>query len=35
MIVGCGKVGMTLVDRLSKEGHDVSVVDKMLPVCRV
>ena len=28
MIVGCGKVGMTLVDRLSKEGHDISVVDK-------
>lgn len=28
MIVGCGKVGMTLVERLYKEGHDVSVVDK-------
>ncbi len=28
MIVGCGKVGMTLVERLSKEGHDISVVDK-------
>ena len=28
IIVGCGKVGMTLVDRLSKEGHDISVVDK-------
>lgn len=28
MIVGCGKVGKTLVERLSKEGHDISVVDK-------
>lgn len=35
MIVGCGKVGMTLVDRLSKEGHDISVVDKNAAVCRV
>ena len=28
IIVGCGKVGMTLVDRLCKEGHDISVIDK-------
>ena len=30
MIVGCGKVGKTLVERLSKEGHDISVVDMYL-----
>ena len=23
MIVGCGKVGVTLVERLSREGHDI------------
>lgn len=28
IIVGCGKVGMTLVERLTKEGHDISVIDK-------
>ena len=28
IIVGCGKVGRTLVDRLSKEGHDIVVIDK-------
>ena len=28
IIVGCGKVGMTLVERLSREGHDISVIDK-------
>lgn len=28
IIVGCGKVGVTLVERLSKEGHDISVIDK-------
>ena len=28
VIVGCGKVGMTIVDRLSREGHDISVIDK-------
>lgn len=27
IIVGCGKVGSTLADRLVSEGHDVSVVD--------
>ncbi len=27
IIVGCGKVGVTLVDQLSKEGHDVTVID--------
>lgn len=28
IIVGCGKVGLTLVERLTKEGHDISVIDK-------
>ncbi|MBO4338166.1 MAG: Trk system potassium transporter TrkA [Lachnospiraceae bacterium] len=27
MIVGCGKVGATLVEQLCKEGHDVTVID--------
>ncbi len=28
IIVGCGKVGVTLVDQLSREGHDITVIDK-------
>ncbi len=28
IIVGCGKVGTTLVSRLSEEGHDITVIDK-------
>lgn len=28
IIVGCGKVGMTLVEQLSREGHDITVIDK-------
>lgn len=28
IIVGCGKVGKTLVERLVKEGHDISIIDK-------
>lgn len=28
IIVGCGKVGETLVEQLSLEGHDVTIVDK-------
>lgn len=27
IIVGCGKVGTTLVEQLAKEGHDVTIVD--------
>ena len=27
IIVGCGKVGFTLAETLSSEGHDISVVD--------
>lgn len=28
IIVGCGKVGATLVEQLTKEGHDITVIDK-------
>lgn len=28
IIVGCGKVGETLVEQLVREGHDITVVDK-------
>ena len=28
IIVGCGKVGATLVEQLSKEGHDLRLIDK-------
>ncbi len=28
IIVGCGKVGTTLVEQLSREGHDITIVDK-------
>ena len=28
IIVGCGKEGANLVDQLSKEGHDITVIDK-------
>lgn len=28
IIVGCGKVGQTLVEQLSKEGHDITIIDK-------
>ena len=28
IIVGCGKVGATLIEQLSKEGHDITVIDK-------
>ncbi|MBQ8924295.1 MAG: NAD-binding protein, partial [Lachnospiraceae bacterium] len=27
IIVGCGKVGKTLVERLSQEKHDITVID--------
>lgn len=27
IIVGCGKVGATLVERLSKEDHDITIID--------
>ena len=26
IIVGCGKVGITLVERLSQEGHDITII---------
>lgn len=28
IIVGCGRVGATLVEQLSAEGHDITIVDK-------
>lgn len=28
IIVGCGKVGSTLTEQLSKEGHDITVIDQ-------
>lgn len=28
LIIGCGKVGHTLVDQLCHEGHDITVIDK-------
>lgn len=28
IIVGCGKVGSTLTQQLSKEGHDITLIDK-------
>ena len=28
VIIGCGKVGRTLIEQLSKEGHDITIIDK-------
>ena len=28
IIVGCGRVGITLVEQLTAEGHDITVIDK-------
>ena len=28
IIVGCGKVGITLIEQLCKEGHDITIIDK-------
>ena len=28
IIVGCGKVGETLVEQLTREGHDITIIDK-------
>ncbi|MDE7062990.1 MAG: NAD-binding protein, partial [Lachnospiraceae bacterium] len=28
IIVGCGKVGTTLVEQLIKEGHDITIIDR-------
>ena len=28
IIVGCGKVGSTLIEELVKEGHDITIIDK-------
>lgn len=29
IIVGCGKVGLTLTEQLNNEGHDITVIDKV------
>ena len=28
IIAGCGKVGGTLAEQLSREGHDITVIDE-------
>ena len=28
IIVGCGKVGLTLIEQLVKEGHDITIIDQ-------
>ena len=28
IVVGCGKVGYTLVEQLNNEGHSVTLIDK-------
>ncbi len=28
IVVGCGKIGMTLMEQLNAEGHDITVIDK-------
>lgn len=28
IIVGCGKVGATIVQQLSREGHEITIIDK-------
>ncbi|MDO5146647.1 MAG: Trk system potassium transporter TrkA [Eubacteriales bacterium] len=28
IIVGCGKVGVTLAEQLAREGHDITIIDK-------
>lgn len=28
IVVGCGKIGMTLIEQLNAEGHDITVIDK-------
>ena len=27
IIVGCGKVGVTLAEKLNNEGHDITLID--------
>ena len=28
ILIGCGKVGATIIEQLSKEGHDITVIDR-------
>ena len=32
IIVGCGKVGSTLARQLSKEGHNISIIDTIVGI---
>ena len=32
IVVGCGKVGSTLVDQLSREGHDLTIIDTVASI---
>ena len=34
IIAGCGKVGSTLAEQLSREGHDITVIDQKTDVVR-
>ena len=32
IVVGCGKVGSTLVEQLSREGHDLTIIDEVAAI---
>ena len=32
IIIGCGKVGRTLVEQLSQEGHDITIINKNIRI---
>ena len=34
IIAGCGKVGSTLAEQLSREGHDITLIDQKTDVVR-
>lgn len=34
IIVGCGNVGSTIVEKLSKEGHNITVIDTKAEIGR-
>lgn len=35
IIAGCGKIGMTLANQLTKEGHDLTIIDQRLSVLEI
>ena len=35
IIVGCGKVGRTILAQLIKEGHDITIIDQNSGVDRI